>query len=130
MTCFWDGLIQSLDQNYLYLFNNSKPNVNTFIQYLKDNNILCSNVNCNNYILSIKFLYECFDTIKNYDINDSCNGYLCSTCDPFLILYSQLFNININHNYNGNNILYKNYNNKDNIIKYFESNIGHFWFIK
>ena len=88
MTCFWDGLINSLDNSNLYLFNNLKPSVSNFIQYLKDNNTLCHSINCNNYILSIKFLYECRDTINNYNINDSSNGYLCSTCDPFLILYS------------------------------------------
>ena len=29
------------------------------------------------------------------------NGYLCSTCDPFLCLVCQLFKLNICHNYNG-----------------------------
>ncbi len=71
MTCFWDGLINSLDNNNLYLFNNIKPTVSTFIQYLKDNNTLGYNVNCNNYILSIKFLYECRNAINDYDINTS-----------------------------------------------------------
>ena len=69
MTCFWNGLIQSLDQNNLYLFNNNIPTVNIFIQFLKDNNKLCYYVNCNDYILSIKFLYECKDTINNYNID-------------------------------------------------------------
>jgi len=53
MTCFWDGLINGLDNNI------SKSTVSSFIQYLKNNNILCHSVNCNGYILSIKFLYEC-----------------------------------------------------------------------
>jgi len=64
MTCFWDGLINGL-------YTNIKPTVSTFIQYLKDNNTLGYNVNCNNYILSIKFLYECRDAINDYDINTS-----------------------------------------------------------
>ena len=53
MTCFWDGLINGLDNNI------SRLSVSSFIQHLKDNNILCHSVNCNGYILSIKFLYEC-----------------------------------------------------------------------
>ncbi len=121
MTCFWDGLINGLDKNI------PKPTVTSFIQHLKNNNTLCYSVNCNGYILSIKFLYECKEAINNYNINDSNNGYLCSTCDPFLILYSQLYNVNINHKYNGIDILYNNYDSKKTI--YFESNLGHFWFV-
>ncbi len=122
MTCFWDGLINGLDNNI------SKHTVSSFIQHLKNNNTLCHRVNCNGYILSIKFLYECKEAIDNYNINESSNGYLCSTCDPFLILYSQLYNVNINHKYNGVEILYNNYDGKKTI--YFESNSGHFWFQK
>ena len=47
------GLDVSLDNNI------SKLIISSFIQHLKNNNILCSSVNCNGYILSIKFLYEC-----------------------------------------------------------------------
>ncbi len=129
MTCFWDGLIQSLDDKYYSLFNNNKPDVLTFIQYLKNNNILCYDIYCNNNILSIQFLNECKESINNYDINSSWNGYLCSTCDPFLILYSQLFKSNINHKYNGYEIKYDNFIYKENKTLYFESNISHFWFV-
>lgn len=38
------------------------------------------------------------------------NGYDCSSCDPLLLLVSQLFVVNIVHNFNGANIEYMNEN--------------------
>ena len=57
-------------------------------------------------------LNEIHEHIKNYDVNTVNNGYLCSCCDPFLILICEIFNINITNNYNGVKIYYRNIMNK------------------
>ena len=44
--------------------------------------------------------------IKDFNENNINQGYDCSSCDPFMILLCELFKININYDYNGNNIQY------------------------
>ena len=62
---------------------------------------------------------------KNIDtIND---GYLCSTCDPFLLLIAYLFQITINHRYNNHFIIYKSKMDVSKKVLEFRSDHGHFW---
>ena len=49
--------------------------------------------------LSVIEMKENYNAIKNYNINKINNGHLCSTCDYFLLLISEIFEVNINHNY-------------------------------
>ena len=44
--------------------------------------------------------------IKDFNENNINQGYDCSSCDPFMILLCELLKININYDYNGNNIQY------------------------
>ena len=117
MTCFWDGLRKGLNINK----SNSE-----FIIYLKSNNTNNLDIICCDCNLSKKQLDENFQHIKEYDENSINNGYDCSTCDPFLILISHLYNININHNYNGYMIKYINNAECNTIL--FQSNSNHFWY--
>lgn len=39
--------------------------------------------------------------------NDANNGYLCSSCEPVMLLTCYLFNVNINHNYNNHLMKYQ-----------------------
>jgi len=62
--------------------------------------------------------------IKDFNENNINQGYDCSSCDPFMILLCELFKININYDYNGNNIQYM-IDNSRKTIKY-SSNQSHF----
>ena len=108
MTCFWDGLLRNLVHEDLILLNSNK-NINNidFILLLKKNNKLCENVKWQKENLSKKILEENYEMIKNFNAKNINQGYDCSTCDPFMILLCELFKININHDYNNNNIQYR-----------------------
>lgn len=125
MTCFWDGIISSLDINdYKKIGIDKKPSPRDFVINLKKHNIKTSNVLwCNNKITD-KQLGENYEAINNYDIKTINKGYFCSTFDPFLFLISEIFKLNIQHCYLKNTINYKNINNIKN-IKY-KSNKNHF----
>ena len=117
MTCFWDGIRNGLNIN--------KSNLE-FILYLKSNNTKDLHIICNDCNLIEKQLDENFQHINEYNENNINNGYDCSSCDPFLILICHIYNININHNYNG--FLIKYINNYDYKTILFQSNSNHFWF--
>ena len=67
---------------------------------------------------------ENFHHIKDYKPKSAKNGYLCGTCDPFLILLSEVLKIDIEHTFLGNLIHYKNDGHK---TYAFGSNRGHFY---
>ena len=125
MTCFWDGLLRNLNQEDFNLLN-SKKNINNkdFILLLKKNNKLCENVKWQNNFLSKKLLEENYEMIKDFNENNINQGYDCSSCDPFMILLCELFKININYDYNGNNIQYMIDNSRKTIN--YSSNQSHF----
>lgn len=120
MTCFWVGILSSLS------LETTNTYITTFIKYLKQHNKKTNIILWNDQFLSDKELDENFQAISNLNENDIHNGYLCSTFEPVLFLVADLFNTCIHHNYNGNNIIYLNPDYK-NIIKYYQSDQGHFW---
>ena len=79
----------------------------------------------NNEILTKQEKEEHFTHIKDYNINGIRQGHLCSTCDSFLLLISDIFKINIHHQYLNINIQYTTESPRR-ILK-FSSNHGHFW---
>ena len=99
MTCFWDGLTQSLLRNKIIPNTSDIRNPRKFVNYLKKHNTKTINVKWNNEILTTKQLQENYDHINELDSNRIGQGYLCSTCDPFLFLVSELFQVDIDHNY-------------------------------
>jgi len=126
MTCFWDGIIRSLTQEDLQLLNSNK-NINNkdFILLLKKNNKICNNVKWQEENLNEQLLKENYEMVKNFNENNINQGYDCSSCDPIMILLSELFNITIHHNFNGNNIKYTHMESRK-IINY-KSNRSHFY---
>ena len=107
MTCFWDGLLKNLNKEDLNLLNSNK-NINNkdFILLLKKNNKICENVKWQEENLNEQLLKENYERIKGFNENNINQGYDCSSCEPFMILISELFQINIHHNFNGNIIKY------------------------
>ena len=98
MACFWEGIRSSLskdDKNKLGITDNTIPNL---ITTLKNNNTLDIKVLWQNKALTKKEQEENYTHIKDYNIDSHRNGYLCSTCDPFLILLCNTLNVNINMN--------------------------------
>jgi hypothetical protein len=133
MTCFWDGLIQALiksQTNLLGITNilgiTGKLNAVSFSESLKKKNCMTDNIIWNNESLSEQFKQENMQMISDFELSTINKGYLCSSCDPFLLLISQIFRIDINHDYNGYNIIYKNSQSNGNNINV-SSNKGHFW---
>jgi|TARA_Y100000991_G_scaffold5506_1_gene4354 hypothetical protein len=129
MTCFWDGILHNLnDDDFQRVFQVNKPNNKNLIKLLKDNNRKTKNINWNGEIFSEKQLEENFIHIKDFNEKFIGNGYLCSTCDPFLVLICELFTVNINHNYCGYLMTYTN--SKSIKTLNFKSNKSHFSAIK
>lgn len=125
MTCFWDGILHHLkDDDFQKVFQINKPSNKDFVKLLKNNNRKTKNIKWNGETLSVKQLEENFIHIKDFNENSINKGYLCSICDPFLILISEIFILNINHNYCGNIMKYTN--NQGTKILNFKSNKGHF----
>lgn len=124
MTCFWDGILNRLTHEDFKQFNIQKPKNKEFVLFLKSRNKQTRNVSWNDESLTKKQLEENFTHVKDFDVNTIKGGYFCSTFEPFLFLVSQLFQVNINHNYCGHMIKYR-INQKNRILQ-FSSNQGHF----
>ena len=116
MTCFWDALRSKL---------NISTDNKTFIIHLKNNNKKDIDVMWNDTSLSDKQRDENFEHIQNFNENAISDGYDCSTCDPFLLLICELYNISICHTYLGNALKY--YKNNSPGVIHFASDRGHFW---
>ncbi len=127
MTCFWDGILQALDKkDFELVSSNTKMNKEQFIRLLKSKNTETKEVCWNGSKLSEQELKEHFETIKNYDISKINQGHLCSSCDSFLLLICEVFDVKIKHIFLNVNIEYK----KDKVQRKtlnFASNGGHFW---
>jgi len=128
MTCFWDGIMRSLDNNDKKLLElENKNSIYSLIESLKKKNKKVENVLWQNSELSNRQKDENKEHIRLYDKNTAKGGYLCSTCDPFLILLCNLLEKDIHHDYLGNKISYK-YKNSKKGTYFYKSNRGHFWF--
>ena len=125
MTCVWKGLLDCLNNDDFKGFKlMKKPRELQFVKLLKSKNMKCNSISWQGEPLSNQFLDECFEAVKCFNEHSINRGYYCSTCDPFIILVSELFNVNIIHRYCGNIIHYKNKNAKRTIKV--KSNRGHF----
>jgi hypothetical protein len=129
MSCFWDGLSAAI----LAIIPTHLRQRGTFtnqdlFKFLKKHNQLVKNVRVNNETITDQQQRENFEAIQGLSINSLPNGYWCSTCDPVLILVSQLFNVDIEHKYLGVRIFYKNIGVTDptRVIRV-ASDYGHFW---
>jgi hypothetical protein len=100
-----------------------------FIELLKVKNTKTVNIRWNSKDLTQKEYDENYESIKSLDVNLINDGYNCSVCDPFLFLVAELFEINIQFNFNGIKVLYLNKkvlpDNQKSTLR-FHSNSGHF----
>lgn len=133
MTCFWTGILNAFTIEEIKAkvctplgassggttwTHPRKPNVEYFINALisraneVDNEVedtIEVVVLWNGEQLTKQQLKENMEHITSFDIKSIHRGYDCSCCDPFLILISKLFEVNIYHTYNGVLIKYECY---------------------
>ena len=127
MSCFWDTTIKKVnaeDMKNILKITNATPK--TFSNALKNENIKVEHVLWMSNELTVKERQENFDHIKEYDISTTTNGYLCSICDPFLLLVVELFKIEIIHHFHGILINYK-YSTECKYTITLHSDKGHMW---
>ena len=127
MSCFWDTLIKKIrveDIQRILSINITHPR--DFAEALKKKNCKTNNIVWNTNELSEKEKEENMTHINDYNSSTIQNGYLCSICDPFLLLITEIFCIEIIHHYNNNIIYYKH----SEIVNYtitIYSNNNHMW---
>jgi hypothetical protein len=127
MSCFWDTLIKKVNaEDIFHILKITNATPKTFSNALKNENIKVENVLWMSNELTVKERQENFDHIKEYDINTTTNGYLCSICDPFLLLVAELFKVEIIHHFHGNLVNYK-YSKECNYTITIHSDKGHMW---
>ena len=119
MSCFWDGLRSKLKITHV-------DNV-TFVKHLQSQNTSThtGKVLWNKIKLTKQCRLEHYHHIKHYDLAQINHGYLCSSCDAFLVLICALFQTNIHHNFNGNVMTYELPSATSTI--YCQSNSNHFY---
>jgi hypothetical protein len=130
MTCFWTGILTMLSQESIQsVFKcNNRLSPSQLVTLFKQYNTATEDVLWNGNVLGQQELKENVESIKEYDVKTLNNGYLCSCCEPFLLLLCQLFRVNVHHNFNGVMIKYTYVscaNNNQTLIC--GSNRGHFW---
>lgn len=116
MSCVWKGLIDALDLNI---------SPESLCATIQSKNRDTPDMLWNGETLSDQLQKENQQTIKELDSDDVKKGYLCSTCDPLLLLVGQLYDVSIDHLYAGITIRY--INTKSNRKIFVMSNQGHFW---
>jgi hypothetical protein len=100
MTCFWDGIFSALDNHDYALLKVEPPaTIYALVTLLKSRNCLTSNLT--QPALSAQQMEENFTAVRTYDCSTMPQGYLCSTCDYFLALIAEVFQVNIEHDFNG-----------------------------
>jgi hypothetical protein len=124
MTCFWDAIMSTLSvEDYGKIGMIGHGSHDQFICALKKYSTATDCVKWQGKLLSTKQKDENLQHIRDFDISTIRRGYDCSTCDPFLLLISELFGVNIRHKYNNIDITYTMPSQR--MIK-FTSNPGHF----
>lgn len=128
MSCFWKGILSSLSKTELERVLDITGGIAQFVRTLQQKAQATTSVKWNNERLSSKQIEENLEHIKSYNLKQTHSGYWCSSCDPFLLLVCELFQVNINHKYCSSTIKYTV--PQPNKTLQFASNRGHFWFVK
>lgn len=111
MSCFWDSMFRKLTLDD-YKFIGARPiSPKTLVKLLKDKNVPLVNVRWQGELLAIRFMSEMMRDISVYKSKSFNTGHDTGGCDIFLALVCQIFQININHNYNGVVLKYENTKN-------------------
>lgn len=125
MTCFWNGIFKSLSSDDFKFIGEKKTNICDLIKLLKIKNTEMNDVLWQKTKLKKQEIKEHMEAIKDYKINKIHGGHLTSSCDSFLILVCQIFQVKIIHRYMKNIIIYQN-SKKERKTLNFSSSKSHF----
>ena len=125
MTCFWDGIFKSLNNDDFKFIGEKKTNIRNFINILKSKNIEMNDVLWQKTKLKKQEIKEHMEAIKDYKIGKINGGHLTSSCDSFLLLVCQIFQVKIIHRYMKHIIIYQN-SKKERKTLHFSSSRSHF----
>ena len=94
MSCFWQGLCSKVPA-----LRKHRPH--SVIKALQSVNCLTKDVLWDGHPLTAKAMEENMEWIKDYNPMAFGGGHQTSICDPFLLLVTQVFAVNITHAYTG-----------------------------
>lgn len=126
MSCVWNSLLTGLRKGGDKTKFISDPV--GLITYLKENNKKTKLITVNDGELTEKQLEENKEAIKELNKKSVNKGYWCSTCDPVLILFCELFQVSILHTYL--NTIIKHNHSSPRFTICLSSNKGHMTFSK
>ena len=126
MTCFWDGILRSLEPNDRVLLElGEKADYHDLIERLKRKNVLTDGLRWQGVPLSQKQLEENRSHVSEFVAGSAPQGYLCSTFDPFLLL-SHLLRKKIAFSYCNHLIEIEPTGESNGTLRY-SCNASHFW---
>ena len=123
MTCFWDSILSALTEDERQQSGARCPT--TLAQYLQGANTRTPEVTWNGESLTAQQMGENMERVRCLEVSQIGGGYDCSTFDPFLFLVAYVFNVHVDHNYNGHPIQYRNTRSASRTLC-FRSDTGHF----
>ncbi len=123
MTCFWDGILSRLTAEERSF--GGLTCATTLVAYLKSVNTRTPEITWNGETLTPQQMGENMERVSTLDAGSIGNGYDCSTFEPFLFLVSYIFNLDIDHDYNGHVMRYRDSRGSKRLVR-FQSNTGHF----
>jgi hypothetical protein len=118
MSCVWIGIADELRSTLGIKITKEK-----LYKKIKEKNTKTNNMLWNNEKLSETNLNENYQHIEA--LNGLTGGYLCSACDPLLLLIGQIYKISIQHQYCDTIIEYTNTTSNKKMVVF--SNNHHFW---
>lgn len=126
MACFWRGLIECLTPHERqHIFKGATTSPERFVQWLVSRNTSTHGITVNGAALSAKEIEENIEAVRSYDGRVHA-GYLCSTSDPFLLLFAFVMRVTIEHQFMGHTIRYFHPHASRTVR--IASNSGHLWF--
>jgi hypothetical protein len=125
MTCFWNGLIKSLDKEDCDILGLKDRSIYTLIDRFKALNCPTLDMKWQNMSITSSQIDENMTHITDYQKSEAPRGYLCSTFDPFLFLLSFLLKKPIHMSFCGSDIKYESNTHTRTPLKY-RCNRGHF----
>ena len=126
MSCVWKALIQAMSTKELALFElGSRPSPLELMKKVKKHNKKIKDILINGEKITETQSKENYDRIES--IKQVNKGYLCSGCDPLLILIASITKRNIVHIYRKHRIIYRNTSSTTGNPMIFESSNSHFW---
>ena len=128
MSCFWNGILYSLNNEEKARMGISSMSAKDLIRAFKELNTPTLLCRVQGERLSRKAIHENCTWIKDYDVNQYNSGHMTSTCDPFLCLLCEILKVEIRHVYVNKPVIYSIEGYKRVIV--YKSSRTHFEYVK